>query len=203
MIGLGVGVSASWWFSSSHEPPAAQKPHEEKPASKVQFQPHQPSFEPNAAPERAPANIKIIQAKPLLDPFTVGQLLSTHETEKDESGNFKRIHLFKREDKYPLVRLDEYFHLPSGSHSQPRFMKRVAMVADHVLVKIREDRTREDLEQTVNELGGEIRREMRVEYHYLISFEADSPDAVEQMIESLLEQSWLIDRSEPDYLVSL
>ena len=56
------------------------------------------------------------------------------------------------------------------------------MVADHVMVKLREGRTEEELRAFSENIGAKIRKKMRTPGMYLVALERDKRDVVGELI---------------------
>jgi hypothetical protein len=95
--------------------------------------------------------------------------------------------------------VDERLHVGDGTHG-PRLLKRVAMVADHVLVRLQPGYTADDLSHMAAEQGGYVRSNIAQSEFYLIGFDGKDVHALDRMV-SRLGRTGAIAAPEPDYIV--
>ena len=113
----------------------------------------------------------------------------------------RRVSILRAEMKYPLIRLEERFTIDRES-GEEGFEMTLAMVADHVIVKLRPGRTTADLEAAAGVHGAKIRRAMRlVPDLYLVEFPEAKIDTVPDGIVALMDDKETVAYAEPDYIV--
>ncbi len=128
------------------------------------------------------------------------ELLETRDEVGGGKGVFIREKIVKRRGKYPYVRIEETILSDIATGSE-RVVRRVAMVADHVIVKLRPGRQERDLESAIARLNYSIRRKMRVPGLYLVATGFPRAGALTEAMDALAGSSDVIDYVEPDYIV--
>ncbi len=133
------------------------------------------------------------------DRYAAATVLKTSETEPDDTGRYERKRLVRADFKYPLILLEERIqkNLQTGVE---RLLRQNAMVADHVMVKVRPGTTENEVNQTVSAYGGQIRKKMYAPNLYLVEFKNPDLDSVAQAIQNLGNDPDLIVYAEPDYI---
>ena len=118
------------------------------------------------------------------------------------NGDVEVRRLVKRADKYPYRIVVENLHkdldlkrfVPTGS---------LEMVADHVLVNLRDGVTRDALEQLASRYNAMILRSLSDERTFVVRLEAPGLDAIDQAVAYFSEAAESIAYAEPDYVRSL
>lgn len=133
-------------------------------------------------------------------PGTVAQseLLEERQTPLG-NGDVENRRLVKRADKYPYRIVVETLHKDLG---RKKFVPsgRLEMVADHVLVNLREGVTRDALEQLASRYNARIVRSLSDERTFVIQLEAPGLDAIDQAVAYFMEAAESIAYAEPDYV---
>lgn len=136
------------------------------------------------------------------DRFETCPVLFREETERNEHGATKvrRLRLVQKQDfKYPIVRVeDELLREPAGD----RLTKQMAMVGDHVVVKLRDPKMDEAaLLHQIQDTGAVVRQKMPGSGLWLIAFAEPALDTVPRAISRLGALTQWVQYAEPDYLV--
>ncbi len=135
------------------------------------------------------------------DRYAEATELSSKKEEQNSSVSFRRARLVKSRGKYPLIRVEDTFvKAPKSGASD--LCHQIAMVADHVLVRIREGVSRDEFESAMQRLGLNIRMDLHVPRTFLVSSAPVTVDTVLQLVESLSAVA-CVEISEPDYMVYL
>jgi len=121
------------------------------------------------------------------------------ETEPDRAGRFKRVRILATDFKYPYIRVEEEF-VRDPDTGEERLVSRREMVADHVLVKLREGATEADLKELNRKFGAGIRKKMFSPGLYLVQLPEMGVDAVPEAVEAYNREASVIAYSEPDYM---
>ena len=127
-------------------------------------------------------------------PFGDAEVLAERELLTKEHTEVLTLRLLKTNLKYPLILVEE-----SGDDDQRAI--RQAMVADHVLVKLRPGVTRKMLEQMADRYQATIRREMTPGGMFLVGFEDPTLDTLNETIAAFESEAEFIAYAEPDYVV--
>lgn len=134
------------------------------------------------------------------DPYADYPVLSFHETPKGPGGDFVRSKVVRTRMKYPLILVEERFRRDPAS-GEDRLEQRRAMVADHVIVTLRDGRSEEELQSLAGRHGASITRRLSPDSRsYILQFEAAETGTLRQMI-SELQRSPIVASPEPDYVV--
>lgn len=126
--------------------------------------------------------------------------LDERVSEPDAQGTSRRLRLVKFDFKYPLIRTVETMARDPKT-GRARMVSRQAMVADHVLVKLRPGATEAHLVQAAQKHGGAIRKKMYAPGTYIVSLAKPDLDTVPRAIEAFSKEAQSILYAEPDYLV--
>lgn len=114
----------------------------------------------------------------------------------------KRVRLVRDPSfKYPLIRVeDELVRGPQGD----RLTRQVAMVADHVLVKMATPQISEaDLLSQLKDEGASLRKKMPSSGTWLVAFENPDLDTVPRLVAKLGQLKNIVRYAEPDYIMSV
>ena len=115
-----------------------------------------------------------------------------------ESGLVTRVVMLQTDFKYPLIRVEETYK--SATQAATRIAaKQVAMVADHVLVKLQPSVGEEAFSKRLKEIGYELGSRVS-EGCYLVILPDAGANSVSRAIKLLTAQPNLVAYAEPDYL---
>ena len=114
-------------------------------------------------------------------------------------GAKTRAALFEASGKYPFVRVEQEI-LRNPATGAIEVLRPSEMVADQIIVKLREGKTRADLEKLVAPFGGIPARNPFTPDTWLVGLEP-SLEAVPDALSSLKSNSSVIDYAEPNLLV--
>jgi subtilisin family serine protease len=128
------------------------------------------------------------------------ELLETRDSSSDARGVLTREKIVRRPGKYPYVRIEEKVHRDVATGHE-HLIGFVAMVADHVIVKLRPGMQERDLEAIAASLNYSIRRKMRAPDLYLVAIGPPRAGKLTEAIDALGGTSGVINYIEPDYIV--
>ncbi len=137
------------------------------------------------------------------DKFAGRAVVAQKETVQEGNGvkQVKRVRLVRDTSfKYPLIRVeDELVRGPEGD----RLTRQVAMVGDHVLVKLVDARTGDaTLLAKLKAEGATIRRKMPSSGTLLVAFPQPDLETVPRVVALLGQMKNLVQYAEPDYIMS-
>ncbi len=135
-------------------------------------------------------------------PYDGARVISQRESAPDADGVSMRTRLLETEGKYPFVRVEETRRFDKA-RDEAVTVWRVAMVADHILVRLHPEATEAELEALNREFGATIRRRLKREGHYLVAFAAFDLATVPQRVKDYRASPWVTEVAEPDYLVEM
>lgn len=142
------------------------------------------------------------QALPPTEPpwkrLTRVEILESREGQPNADGFFKRLSLVRTDMKYPLVRIEETFHITSPSGSPIRF---TAAVADHMMVRVVDGLSEEKVATIAAQHGFSIRKKMLAPDTYLIAFGDVSLDSLPAAMEAFQAEANAVQCAEPDYMI--
>jgi len=136
-------------------------------------------------------------------PYEGGRVLAERKSTPDANGVSLRTRLLQVEgESYPFVRVEE-----KRRHDKARgemvTVWRVAMVGDHILVRLHPEATEADLGALNRKFGATIRRRLKRKDHYLVAFEYVDLGTVPQRVRDYRASPWVTEVAEPDYLVEM
>jgi len=117
-------------------------------------------------------------------------------------GSYVRSSIIETGMKYPAIRVRQEW----SGRAQARSAKRAReeeVVADHVIVRLKEGATEADLDRIAGRYHYRIRKAMRTPGYYLVAFDAPTFDSVEVAAEVLKRESQIIAAVEPDIVIHL
>ncbi len=133
-------------------------------------------------------------------PYEGALVVAERESVPDADGVSLRTRLLRVEGKHPFVRVEETRRFDQAK-GETVTVWRVAMVADHILVRLHPEATEADLEALNREFGATIRRRLKRGDHYLVAFESFDLGTVPQRVRDYRASPWVTEVAEPDYLV--
>ena len=118
----------------------------------------------------------------------------------EDAEVFRRVRLYKTSFKYPWVRVEELIAKASAGLGE-RVLERHAMVADHAIVRLNDEKERDAL-ATFAELNGyEIRADLSGPNTFLVSFPSGDFDVWDSAFAAFSNRAELVRYAEPDYVV--
>lgn len=132
------------------------------------------------------------------DLYAGAELLAQRILPPDAAGAIRRKRLVRTGSKYPLTLVDEYWQ-PVPGHSGLRLVRQLAMVGDHVMVRLRQGHSEAELLAAVKAQGFELRRRMRVPGGYLVAVKSATVESVQQLKGGLVAAD-CVDVAEPDFV---
>ncbi len=138
--------------------------------------------------------------------FPKRKLIRVARTPTDQKGYYRTVSIFEVSDfKYPLIRVAEKMKesdAPAGSETPDQLVGRSAMVADHVLVKTKDDAPPEEFEKLIHENKGEIRSVELDSNILIVSFaDAENPTRFGEVLDNLVASPF-IESASPDYIAT-
>ncbi len=135
-------------------------------------------------------------------PYEDVRVLAQREGKPDADGVSTRTRLLETDGKYPFVRVEETRRHDRAT-GKTFTLWRVAMVADHILVRLHRDATEADLDELNRQFDATIRRRLKREDHYLVAFSTFDLQTVPRRVRDYRASPWVTEVAEPDYLVEL
>lgn len=128
-----------------------------------------------------------------------GIILESRTSPVDPTGRFVRTTVVWTGLKYPLVRIEERRRrdLQTGAE---QVLLSTEMVADHIIVGVREGKTAADLAAVAARLGGAIRKRLHAPNLYLVAVGTAGIDAVRDAVAAYRKEASVIVGAEPDYI---
>lgn len=115
---------------------------------------------------------------------------------------YTRARLVKGSGKYAVHRIEERWEKDDSPSGHDRLLSEVAMVGDHVMVQLREGRSRADLEKILLRHGFILRSALQVPRGFLVAVETADPGSVPELVR-LLSAEPAVGIVEPDYVYTL
>ncbi|OVE75658.1 hypothetical protein BVX97_03940, partial [bacterium E08(2017)] len=134
------------------------------------------------------------------DPFADAEVLELRESEPDAKGHITRVKLLRTQSKYPLVRVEEKISVDSSTRRET-VISHTAMIADHIVVRLKPGQTEDNLRALNLKHGADIRKDMGKRSTYLVEFTGADADTVAEAVEAYEREAQLISYAEPDYVV--
>jgi len=131
-----------------------------------------------------------------------GSVLASEEAGRSGERSLKSAKLVRVPFKYPLIRVEETVVGAAAAAGRPQ-VKQVAMVSDHVLVKLRSADMEARLRALNLRYGGTIRKKLRVPATYLIAFRDADLHTVPDRVRAYNGHADVVAYAEPDYLVHI
>ena len=130
--------------------------------------------------------------------FVEARLLDSREETLD-GDTIRRQSLVEVDFKYPYVMLEEVYHRDQSGILRP--VRRVAQVADHIIIKLKSGSTVAELERINAKYNANIRRKMLAPNTYIVELSGHDLDAVQRAVEGFERETQSIAYAEPDYIV--
>jgi hypothetical protein len=160
-----------------------------------------PSLRALSAPQLVSRDPASMARKPA-DPYQGLQLLDSYRTQPDESGHFQIVKVYQREhNTYPLLRVKEHWVAGSDGSSQQQITQEMA--GDHVLVRLNPNATADDLQAFAVNIGGSIRTRLQYSGLYVLEFNGQKANAMDQVLNQIASRPDLVSSSEPNYFMQL
>jgi hypothetical protein len=133
-----------------------------------------------------------------MDLIAGGEMMESQTIEQTEGVD--RIRVYKTGFKYPYIRVVEQIARDERSGTE-RVTSRKAMVADHVIVKVKPGTTEQDIQRLAGQIDATVKRKTATADTYLLQLREPSVDAVSEAIELFSKDPTLITAAEPDYVI--
>lgn len=130
-----------------------------------------------------------------------GEVIYTNHAPGGDSPPEGRVRIVRTTLKYPMTRVVDDIAYAGAPHDAGQESS-VAMVADHILVKLRPGKTEADLAEFNAVCGTTIRKRMLAPHTYAIELSNHQLHAVPQAVNVYNRQRDLVEYAEPDYLVA-
>ncbi len=203
MVGLVTGAKiAPWWESSSAET-QSQNDVDGIPGSSLSIAPIADELSVTPPLESHDHHGKIESganqqsdfkaASDIREFFGYAQLVQSIRSRTNAQGRFLKVEIYNTDFKYPLIRVAEQWDESRGLSA------RSAMVADHLLVRWKNEAAAEEIAQFLIQQDAQIRDLDADSQIAIISFDGLDPRSLVRMLKSFKE-SPLVESVDPDYL---
>ncbi|MBA4387851.1 MAG: hypothetical protein C0404_07710 [Verrucomicrobia bacterium] len=137
-----------------------------------------------------------------VDRYASAPVLEERRGVRGPEGRDHNIKVVRVNSKYPLIRVDEAV-VRDPETGKERVMARTEMVADHIVVKVKEGTTEADLQALNAKYGAKILRKMVTPGPgtYLVQLAGASVDSAPNAVAAYGKEVQLLAYAEPDYLV--
>jgi subtilisin family serine protease len=161
-----------------------------------------PRFAVAKSPDQPQPAVQVVSTPDSrFQPIAEAQIVEQRVTVVSEDQK-KRELLVKAEGKYPYRRVEETL-MKNGADDTYMIAARTEMVASHVLVKLQEGKTEDDLRAMLEGHGVSILRPLTLPGHYIISLKAPTLDAVPEALSVFSAESNVLAYTEPDFYSSM
>lgn len=135
------------------------------------------------------------------DPFQEAPVLLIEETVIDSEGTLQRVRVVKTSMKYPLVRVEEKLRRDAET-GEDEILSRVAMAADHLVLRLEQGYTDEDLRAAVGTATGfDLRRPRPTSKILLLTFDGTKDIHALEKALAQVRALPMVRTPEPDYIV--
>ncbi len=211
LVGLGL------WSKSSSESPvdalsdAPVAPEKvvsplEKPAVEQQAGNHpetkpydEPAKQSAESHQSAGVTMSDVVSRPDWRQIPAAEVVESRTSDADAGGRRERTLLVKSSFKYPLVRVVETIRQDATGAEE--ILDSSAMIADHMIVRVRPGLTPAKVALVAQQNGLSIRRQMAAPDSYLVSIPEVTLDALPQALASFQQEVNAVVYAEPDYVV--
>ncbi|MGQ9661519.1 MAG: S8 family serine peptidase [Kiritimatiellia bacterium] len=133
------------------------------------------------------------------DRYSDAPVVAVRSTALPRQDLTQRVRIARAGGTFPLVRVEDTLRRDSLT-GRPVLISQVAMVADHIIVKLRTEADEAQLAAINAKLGGTIRRKMHTPGLYLIAFSNAELDTVPEKVAAYGAEQKVVKYAEPDYL---
>ena len=130
--------------------------------------------------------------------FPGAELLALREHRLAQPNHIRRRRLLRTDFKYPLILLDETVRA-DGKHET--ILRRIGIVADHILVVLHPSATMADLEKVNRRFKARIRKILHTPRHYLVAFPSASAETVYRRLSEYAAVSETVEEAALDYIL--
>ncbi|MEI7850862.1 MAG: right-handed parallel beta-helix repeat-containing protein, partial [Kiritimatiellales bacterium] len=150
-------------------------------------------------PDRPQPAVQVVSASgDRFQPLDEAQILDQRVTDVSKDRK-KRELLVQAGGKYPIHRIEETLVKNDGADTYS-ILLRTEMAANHVLVKLQEGKTEDDLRAMLKGYGVSILRPLTIPGVYIISLKAPTLDAVPEALSVFAGESNVLAYVEPDFI---
>ncbi len=146
-----------------------------------------------------PETVRVATVSRQLARFLEGSELIGTSAIWSEDGLVERELYRVPKHKNPLILVERTLE-PQADGSE-KVEREFAMVADHMIVRLRPGQTVKELGRLNKQYGGKVRKKMLAPDSYLVAFEAPDPDALTNYLAAYNAEAAKIAYAEPDYIV--
>ncbi len=136
------------------------------------------------------------------DRFVRAETLKETVHPPDPQGHYRRERLIPNTGKHKRLRVEEHWQKAASATGEDQLLHWRVMVADHVLVQLRDGFTQDDLERVLKRHHLTLRAALRMPRGFLVAVDEAEPGTVPAMIQVLTAES-VVDVAEPDYVYTL
>jgi subtilisin family serine protease len=119
-----------------------------------------------------------------------------------KAESYQRSYISEASGKYGSIRVEERWRRATDPAAEDVLVGRTMMAAGHVMVQLREGRSRQDLEKTLRQHGFILRSALAVPRGFLVAVDEPDVDSVPALM-SALQDSPSVEVVEPDYVYTL
>jgi hypothetical protein len=205
MVDLITGAKLAPWRKNSNAETQSRNDLEGIPSSSLSIAPIADELSAAPTPESLDHHGKIESAtkresdsKPASDIrefFGYAQLVQSLRSRTNAQGHFLKVEIYNTDFKYPLIRVAEQWDESRGLSA------RSAMVADHLLVRWKDEAAAEEIAQFLIQQNAEIRDLDADSRIAIIAFDGLDPRSLVRMLK-LFKESPLVEAVDPDYLTT-
>jgi hypothetical protein len=205
MTGIIIGAKQAPWWEHSRTQSQMQEALQEIPSSSLRVTAigHELSAEPPLESldhqvqiaSKAHQNSEFKRSADIREFFGYAQLVQSIRSRTNAQGRFLKVEIYNTDFKYPLIRVAEQWDESRGLSA------RSAMVADHLLVRWKDEAAAEEIAQFLIQQDAEIRDLDADSRIAIIAFDGLDPRSLVRMLKSFKE-SPLVESVDPDYLTT-
>jgi alpha-tubulin suppressor-like RCC1 family protein/subtilisin family serine protease/fibronectin type 3 domain-containing protein len=129
-----------------------------------------------------------------------GEVLDEREKQTAQAGVVVRSKLIRTHFKYPYVRTQETVVKDSAT-SADQSIDQTAMVADHLLIRLKAGASFASLERLAEKFGGSVSSKLPNTETYIVTFEANKANDLVDQMAHYAQQNEIVAYVEPDYFV--
>jgi hypothetical protein len=128
------------------------------------------------------------------------ELLESKILPGGKSEAFSRVRLYKTAFKYPYILVQEQVAIDGRSGIEV-VENRKAMVANHLVVKLKPGKNEQELKRISDRVGASVQRKLKAPDTYLIELSASTIDAVTKAMDELTKEVDVVSAADPDFLI--
>lgn len=193
-LGLAVSVIAGTWIYLRHFESLPSASTTSTIVASENLQTSTPLTE--TSPEKSRQSAPLQRVSPSEEVQSWGKPLYEGEVALPES---RRAHhaIYRTKMKYPLMLVQQLWRVSESDPLQKEYVGERKMIADHLLVRLRDDTDSSVFEGRIQAEGMSLRKKMYTQGLYLVSFPIEGVDTLQKM-QSVLLQMPEVSSANPD-----